>query len=90
VFSSLDQLSAYHQIRLVDDDVMETAFKAPFGLLEYKVIPFGLTNNPSAFMAVMNDVLQGLKFCISISNMLPQYWTKECQTIFLYAKISVD
>jgi hypothetical protein len=67
VFSSLDILSAYHQIRLVDDSIMKTAFKIPFGLFEYKVMPVGLTNTPSLFMAVMNDVLQGLKFCISIS-----------------------
>jgi hypothetical protein len=62
VFSSLDLVSAYHQIRLVDDDVVKTAFKTPFGLFEYKVVPFGLTNAPSIFMAAMNDVLQGLSF----------------------------
>jgi hypothetical protein len=66
VFSSLDLVSAYHQIRLVDDDVVKTAFRTPFGLLEYKVMPFGLTNAPSVFMDAMNDVLQGLMFCISI------------------------
>ena len=47
VFSSLDLLYAYHQIRLVDDDVVKTALKTPFGLFEYKVMPFGLTNAPS-------------------------------------------
>jgi hypothetical protein len=60
VFSSLDLLSAYHQIKLVDKDVVKTAFKTPFGLFEYKVMPFGLTNAPSVFMAAMNDVLLGL------------------------------
>jgi hypothetical protein len=62
VFSSLDLLLAYHQIRLVDDDVVKTALTTPFGLFEYKVMPFGLTNAPSVSMAAMNDVLQGLSF----------------------------
>jgi hypothetical protein len=62
VFSSLDLLLAYHQIRLVDDDVVKRAFTTPFGLFEYKVMPFGLTNAPSVSMAAMNDVLQGLSF----------------------------
>jgi hypothetical protein len=47
---------------LVDDDVVKTAFETPFGLFEYKVMPFGITNAPSVFMAAMNDVLQGLNF----------------------------
>jgi hypothetical protein len=34
VFSPLGILFAYHQIRLVDDDVVKTAFKTPFGLIE--------------------------------------------------------
>jgi hypothetical protein len=71
VFSSLDLLSAYHQIRLVDDDVVLTAFKTPFGLFEYEAMPFGLTNDPSVFMAAMNDVLQGLSFVsVYIDNIL--------------------
>jgi hypothetical protein len=53
VFSSLDYLSAYYRIELVDYDVVKTAFKTPFGLFEYKVVPFGLTNAPVLWLLFM-------------------------------------
>ncbi len=64
VFSSLDLLTAYHQIRLKDTDVPKTAFRTPFGLYEYRVMPFGLMNAPSVFMSAMNDLLEGLPFVV--------------------------
>jgi hypothetical protein len=40
VFSTLDLLSAFHQIRLTDEDIPKTAFWTPTGLYEYKEMPF--------------------------------------------------
>ena len=41
---------------------MKTVFENHFGLFEYTMVPFGLPHTPSVFMAVMNDVLQGISF----------------------------
>ena len=58
VFSSIDLQSAYNQVRLKPEDVPKTAFTTPFGLFEFKVLCFGLTNAPGTFQNIMNDVLK--------------------------------
>ncbi len=58
VFSSIDLLSGYHQIRIQPEDVQKTAFRTRLGLFQWKVLSFGLTNAPATFQAVMNDVLR--------------------------------
>ena len=55
-FSCLDATSGFHQILLKAEDRPKTAFRTPFGHYQYKVLPFGLTNAPGTFQAVMNNV----------------------------------
>ena len=57
VFTKLDLTRGYHQVQVHPDDCQKTAFKAPDGFYEYKVIPFGLANAPAAVMHMMHKIL---------------------------------
>ncbi|KAI2653179.1 Transposon Tf2-6 polyprotein [Labeo rohita] len=59
-FTKLNLRNAYHLVRIKEGDEWKTAFNTPRGHFEYRVLPFGLSNAPAVFQALVNDVLRDM------------------------------
>jgi hypothetical protein len=52
----LDLQLVYHQLKIRECDIPKTSFILRYGLYEYMVMSFGLTNALAYFMYLMNKV----------------------------------
>ncbi|WVZ93810.1 hypothetical protein U9M48_039765 [Paspalum notatum var. saurae] len=56
LFDQLAGAKVFSKIDLREEDIPKTAFSTRYGLYEYPVMSFGLTNAPAFFMYMMNSV----------------------------------
>jgi hypothetical protein len=70
VFLKIDLRSRYHQLKIQASDIPKTTFITRYGLYEYMVMSFQLTNAPAYFMYLMNKVFMGYldKFVVVFIN----------------------
>ena len=62
IFSIIDVRKGFHQISVREDCRHKTGFITPFGIYEYNRLPFGLSNGPAVFSAVMRNIFGDLDF----------------------------
>ena len=60
-----------------DEDIFKTTFSTRYSHYEFVIIPFGLTNAPTAFMCLMNNIL---------SNYLGKFVVVFINDILIYSK----
>jgi hypothetical protein len=75
-YTKLDIIAAFYQMRIAKEEKWKIAFRTRFGLYEWNVMPFGLSNASSAFQRYINWVLR---------NILDDFVTAYADDILIYS-----
>jgi hypothetical protein len=81
VFSKIDLCLGYRQIKIHLEDIPKTAFSTKYGLYEYLVMSFVLTNALTYFMYLMNSVFMSEldKFVMVFIDDISVYFKNEAE-----------
>jgi hypothetical protein len=77
----IDLRYGYHQVRINDEDISNTAFRTRYGHYEFTVVSFGLTNAPVVFMCLMNGVFR---------DYLDKFFIVFLDKILVYSKLEEE
>ena len=67
-YTKIDLRHTYHLVHIHEGNEWKTTFRTCYGSFEWHVMPFRLTNVPTAFQCFMNDIFSNLlDVCMLVS-----------------------
>jgi hypothetical protein len=58
IFSNIDLIYGYQQVRIKEEDISKTTFRKSYNHYEFTVVSFGFSNAPFVFMCLMDGVFR--------------------------------